>query len=55
MDSKNYLSVRQAAERLGLCQQTIRNLVKAGKIAAIKVGRKYQVDPDGLKMPEVKS
>lgn len=39
----NYLSIKAAAEHLGLHWQTIRNYLKSGKLSYFKAGRAYRI------------
>ena len=46
-----WISTEEAAERLGVCSETIRNYVRAGKLKAYKIGyRTIRIDPDDLKV-----
>ena len=48
-DSKRFWSLEEVAERLGVNYQLIYKEVRAGKLAAVKVGRVYRVpEPDLL-------
>lgn len=41
------LNAREAAERLGVCERTVRRAIKAGRLSARKVNaREYAVDLD---------
>lgn len=43
------LSVRQAAEKIGVNPQTIRNWIKSGKLPATQFGEfSYRIAPDDL-------
>jgi excisionase family DNA binding protein len=39
------LSVEDAASWLGVCAETVRRDIKAGKLPAIKMGGRWKVDP----------
>jgi len=41
---KTLLSVKQVAEKLQLCEATIREYLKAGRLRAIKIGRCWRID-----------
>jgi excisionase family DNA binding protein len=42
------LTTKQAAERAGVSERRIRQLIKDGTIDAVKVGRDHLIDPDSL-------
>jgi excisionase family DNA binding protein len=42
------LSVKQVAERLGLCKMTVYRLIHAGKIPAVQVGKSYRIEQADL-------
>ena len=46
-DFKKYLSVKDIAEKFGVTEEWIRDLIQAGKIKATKIGR-WRVKPDDL-------
>lgn len=48
MSEEDWLTVTQAAEAVGYHADTIRRLVRAGKIPARKWGRDWQVSRKGL-------
>lgn len=52
---KTYLTVKEAAKKLGLSAGTVRELARDGKIEALRVGREkpYDVARDG-KAPRAK-
>jgi len=46
-DLTKYLTVREAARRLGLTEERVRELINLKEIKAIKVG-KWRIHPDDL-------
>ncbi len=46
-DFKQYLSVKDIAEKFGVTEEWIRDLIQAGKIKATKIGR-WKVKPEDL-------
>ena len=46
-DFKKYLSVKDIAEKFGVTEEWIRDLIQAGKIKATKIGR-WRVKPADL-------
>jgi len=44
---KQYLSVKEIAERFGVTEEWIRDLIQAGKIKATKIGH-WRVKPEDL-------
>ncbi len=46
-DFKQYLSVKDIAEKFGVTEEWIRDLIQAGKIKATKIGR-WRVKPKDL-------
>lgn len=42
--NKTLLSVKQAAEKLQLCEATIRDYLKTGLIKGTKIGLKWRID-----------
>ncbi|MCB9772264.1 MAG: helix-turn-helix domain-containing protein [Candidatus Omnitrophica bacterium] len=46
-DLTKYLTVREAAKRLGLTEERVRELINLKEIKAIKVG-KWRIHPDDL-------
>ncbi len=46
-DFKQYLSVRDIADKFGVTEEWIRDLIQAGKIKATKIGR-WRVKPEDL-------
>ena len=49
MRAMNLLSTQQAAERLGVSVIRVRQLIRAGKIKAMTVGRDYVIEEAALK------
>lgn len=47
IDLNKYLTVRQAAKRLGLTEERVRELINLKEIRAIKVGR-WRISPEDL-------
>ena len=41
--NKTYISIPQAAQILGVHRQAVFNMVKKGKLAATRIGRKYAI------------
>ena len=39
------LTTRHAARLMALCEKTVRNLVKAGDLRAVRCGRALRIDP----------
>jgi excisionase family DNA binding protein len=48
MTTKNYMTIREAAERLGIAEKTARQYVKQGKIRSLFMGGKYRIEPEDL-------
>lgn len=48
MDLTNAITVRQAANKVGKCEQTIRRWIHSGALTGIPVGRAYLVDQRAL-------
>jgi excisionase family DNA binding protein len=46
--AKTFLTITQAAERLNVAYNTIRNAVRAGKLTAYRILGTYRIDPDDL-------
>lgn len=44
-----YISVRRAAEILGVSQQTVRRLLVQGRLPYIRVGRQIRIDDQDLR------
>ena len=42
------VSVKEAAEALGLCEQTVRTYIKDGKLRAFQIGRPYRIPISAL-------
>lgn len=47
MDIKDYLTVEQAAEKLGLTEERVRELINLKQIRATKIGR-WRIKPEDL-------
>ena len=47
--NKTYISIPQAARHLGVHRQAVFNMVKKGKLAAVRIGRNYAVAQEDLK------
>lgn len=43
-----YLSTREAAALLGVSRQTVRSLIRKGKLSALRVGAQLRVRADSL-------
>jgi len=43
------LDIRQAAKELSVCEKTIRNLIKSGKIKAVRIGRLIRINEEEIK------
>jgi excisionase family DNA binding protein len=48
----NLLTTQQAAERLGISQPRIYQLISEGRLPAQKIGRDYVIDEKDLKLVE---
>jgi len=46
--SDGFYSVEQVAERLGLHVRTVRNYVRDGRLAAVRVGKQYRIAHEDL-------
>jgi excisionase family DNA binding protein len=44
----DYLTIRQTAEKLNLSTDTIRRLIRAGSLPAVKLGGQWRVHVDEL-------
>jgi len=42
-------TVKEVAEILGFCEETIRRKINAGKIKAIKTGKNFKISDENLK------
>lgn len=47
-DIKKYLTVRQVAQKLGLSEEWVRDLILAKELKAIKI-KQWRINPDDLK------
>lgn len=43
-----FLNTREAAQKLGCAEKTVRRLVRNGQLPGKKLGRRYYVREDGL-------
>ena len=43
-----YLTIPEAAARLGVSQDTIRRAIKGGTLPAVLIARRYRIRPDDL-------
>lgn len=43
------ISIQQAAKELSVCEKTIRNHIKSGKIKAVKIGGLIRINEDEIK------
>jgi excisionase family DNA binding protein len=48
------LTTAQAAEKLGITERGVRNLIESGTLPARKLGKQWFIDPADLKRSEVK-
>lgn len=48
-DSERYYDIPELVKSMGVTKWTIRRWIKAGKLKAHKVGRKYFVSSEGLR------
>lgn len=46
MDYKTLLTVKQYADKKNVSRQYIHNLIKAGRLDALKIGNCYYIRPD---------
>jgi excisionase family DNA binding protein len=46
----NLLGTAEVAKRLGVSQDRVRALIKAGRLPAEKLGRDYFIEPKNLKL-----
>ena len=46
-DIKNFLTVRQVAQKIGYTEEWVRDLIKAKQIKAVKIG-KWRIKPEEL-------
>lgn len=47
-ETTTWLTCREMADHLGCCEQTMRNLARAGRVPAIKVGVAFRFDRDAV-------
>ncbi len=45
---KSLLTLNEAADRLNISRSTMLRWLKTGKIAGVKMGRDWRIDPDDL-------
>lgn len=43
------LDIKQLAKELGLCEKTIRNHIKSGKIKAVRIGNVWRISEEEVK------
>jgi excisionase family DNA binding protein len=43
-----YLSIQEVAERLGVCDRTIRRAIKSGELRSVLVGSRYRISEEDL-------
>lgn len=48
MSQDQLLTLQQAADRLQISMSTIRRLIKAGKLQAVRIGRNLRIRPADL-------
>jgi excisionase family DNA binding protein len=48
VNEQDLLTMKQVADRLKVCTRTVRNLVKSGKLLAVRIGRSVRVHRDDL-------
>ena len=48
MADDRYLEVAHVAHRLRTCEETVRRLIRAKELRAIRLGRNWRVDPVDL-------
>ena len=51
----HFLTIAEAADRLGIREQRVRVLVREGRLPAHKLGRQWIIEPDDLEQDEVKN
>ena len=47
VELKNYLTVKQVADKLDITEEWVRDLIKAKEIKAVKIG-KWRIKPEDL-------
>jgi excisionase family DNA binding protein len=48
IDLKNYLTIKEAAEKLGYFSPYVNKLIRDGKLNAVKRGRQYFIAPEEI-------
>lgn len=43
------IDIKQAAKEINVCEKTIRNHIKSGKIKAVKIGGLYRISEEEIK------
>ena len=43
------ITLQQAAKELNVCEKTIRNHIKSGKIKAVRIGNLYRISEEEIK------
>ena len=43
------LDIKQAAKELNVCEKTIRNHIKSGKIKAVRIGKLIRISEEEIK------
>lgn len=43
------LNIKQAAKELNVCEKTIRNHIKSGKIKAVRIGKLIRINEEEIK------
>ena len=51
----HFLTIAEAADRLGIRERRVRVLVREGRLPAHKLGRQWIIEPDDLEQDEVKN
>ena len=42
--NRQYYTVKEVSEMLGVCDKTIQRWIHAGKLEAVKIGREYRIE-----------
>ena len=48
LESTSWLTVARVAKTLGVCDTTIRRLIKSGYIEAVRIGHGWRIPPGAL-------
>ena len=48
-DLRNFLTIRETAQRLDISEEAVRDLIKALELRAVKIGQ-WRVNPDDLEI-----